>query len=405
MISMADIDGIEDWLIGQALGTPNMADMFGEMCVRLRACNVPVDRAMLAWSTLHPLIEAEIAFWESGSDVQHERITHAEEETEDWLQSPVRAVLVSGEPLLRRRLVNANAPLDFPLLKTLSETGYTDYMVMPTEFEIPAIPNDFATTGIIVSWASKDEDGFSDDALTAIQYIQKRLALAARATIEGQITKTIAETYLGKIAGNKVLNGQIRHGDGQTVDAVIFFSDMRNSTAIAELLGPDAYLNYLNTYFEATAGAVLDQGGEVLDFIGDAVLGVFPIGDNGLDAAVRTAIDTADDSRERLKALNADPALAHPLKAGIALSVGSVMFGNIGVAHRLTFSVIGQTVHAAARIESLTKTVATDVLMTEDIARLAGSRSRPVGSFELSGFTDPQPLFALDPAAPLVPIA
>lgn len=137
MISMAEIDGIEDWLIGQALGTPDMATMFGEMCERLRRCEVPVDRAMLAWSTLHPLIEAEIAFWESGNAVQHETIPHSEEEAEDWLQSPVRAVLVSGEPMLRRRLANANAPVEFPLLERLAETGYTDYMVVPTPFDIP----------------------------------------------------------------------------------------------------------------------------------------------------------------------------------------------------------------------------------------------------------------------------
>ncbi len=398
MNTMAEIDDIEDWLIGQALGAPDMAAMFGEMCERLRQCNVPVDRAMLAWSTLHPLIEAELAFWESGNAVQYERIAHSDEETEDWLQSPVRAVLISGEPMLRRRLAGANAPQEFPLLENLSASGYTDYLVIPTAFEIPAIPSEFTSTGIVVSWATRDDNGFSDEALTAIRYIQKRLALAARATIEGQISKTIAETYLGTIAGNKVLSGQIRHGDGETIDAVIYYSDMRNSTAIAEFLGPDAYLTFLNTYFEATAGAILDKGGEVLDFIGDAVLGVFPIGRQGLDQAVSQALSAADETRSRLRALNSDPSLAHPLKAGIALSVGSVMFGNIGVASRLTFSVIGQTVHAAARIESLTKSVGTDVLMTEDVARLAAARSRPVGSFELSGFTDPQPLFSLDAA-------
>jgi adenylate cyclase len=399
MINMADIDGIEDWLIGQALGSPDMPAMFGEMCDRLRQCGVPVDRAMLAWSTLHPLIEAELVFWESGNTVQYESIAHSQEESEDWLQSPVRAVLLSGEQMLRRRLTNANAPVEYPLLERLTREGYTDYLVMPTAFELPSIPSEFTTTGMVVSWATREEGGFPDDALTAIRYIQKRLALAARATLQGQIGRTIAETYLGTIAGKKVLSGQIRHGDGETIDAVIFFSDMRNSTAIAENLGPDAYLAFLNSYFEAAAGAILDQGGEVLDFIGDAVLGVFPIGSQGLDPSVRQAIAAADECRRRLQALNDEANLAHTLRAGVALSVGSVMFGNIGVAHRLTFSVIGQTVHAAERIENLTKTVGADVLMTADIARLAGDRSRPVGSFELSGFAVPQPLFALEGTA------
>ncbi|WP_428648885.1 adenylate/guanylate cyclase domain-containing protein, partial [Roseibium sp.] len=267
---MAEIDGVEDWLIGQALGSPNMASMFAQMCEKLRQCHVPVDRAMIGWSTLHPLIQAESAVWEHGNELQHQQITHTEEDNEDWLQSPIRAIMLSREPMLRRRLTHANAPFEFPLLSRLSEAGYTDYFVLPTEFDIPAIMDETSTAGIIVSWATRAEDGFSEDALMALRYIQKRLALAARATMEGQISRTIAETYLGRIAGNKVLNGQIRHGDGETIDAVIYFSDMRNSTAIAEALGPDAYLTWLNTYFEATAGAILEQGGEVLDFIGDA---------------------------------------------------------------------------------------------------------------------------------------
>jgi len=396
MISMAKIDDIEDWLIGQALGSPDMATMFAEMCERLRKCDIPVDRAMMAWTTLHPLIEAEVVIWESGSELQHDLIAHADEETEEWLNSPVRSVLVNKEPRFRRRLTNANAPQEFPLLASLSKAGYTDYLVLPTGFKLPATNEDYPTTGIIVSWATCHATGFSDEALSAIEYIQKRLALAARATIESQISRTIAETYLGKNAGNKVLNGQIRHGDGETIDAVIYFSDMRQSTAIAEQLGPDAYLTWLNTFFEATAGSILDNEGEVLDFIGDAVLGVFPTDTLGLERAVELAVEAADETRRRLAAINDNPATMLPMKAGVALSVGSVMFGNIGVAHRLTFSVIGQTVHAAARVESLTKTAGSDVLVTEDVARYCGSRARLVGSFELSGFTDPQPLFALD---------
>lgn len=397
MISMSDIDNIEDWLIGQALGDPEMAPMFAELCEQLRQCHVPIDRAMLAWSALHPLIEAEIALWENGSSVFHEQIEHTAEETDDWLQSPVRAVLVNKDPMLRRRLTNANAPVEFPLLKRLTDDGYTDYLVLPTQFEIPAIRSEIQTTGIVVSWATREPGGFSEEALHAIRYIQKRLALAARAMLQGGITRTIAETYLGSIAGRKVLDGQIRHGDGETIDAVVYFSDMRSSTAIAESLGPDDYIKWLNLYFEATAGAVLAQGGEVLDFIGDAVLGVFPTETQAFSSAVDRAIAAADETRRRLAETNRNGGGPIEMKAGVALSVGSVKFGNIGVPNRLTFSVIGQTVHAAARIESLTKTAGTDVLMTREVAARAGSRSNLVGEYELDGFTGRQPLFSLHP--------
>lgn len=397
MIDMMEIDGIEDWLIGEALGDPDMTTLFAEMCERLRQCHVPVDRAILVWSTLHPMIEAEIAFWENGGEVYHEKIEHSEEDTEDWLQSPIRAVLINEEPMLRRRLTNANAQTEFPLLNRLASEGYTDYLVIPTHMEIPAIKGEYPNTGIILSWATREEDGFSEDALNAIHYIQKRLALAARAVLQGHITKIIAETYLGSIAGTKVLNGQIRHGDGETIDAVIYYSDMRNSTAIADALGPEDYLKWLNTYFEATAGAVLQQGGEVLDFIGDAVLGVFPTQKGSLSEAVQRAIAAADETRRRLHDINKTVSTDHTMNAGIALSTGRVMFGNIGVANRLTFSVIGQTVHAAARIEHLTKRIKSDVLMTSEIAEFAGDRAQNAGAYELDGFTDRQPLFSLEP--------
>ncbi|MBD1549153.1 adenylate/guanylate cyclase domain-containing protein [Roseibium aggregatum] len=399
MVNMQDIDAVEDWLIEQALGSALVPDMFGEMCRRLRDCQVPVDRAMLAWATLHPLIRSEIAFWQAGEAVRHERIEHSETDGEAWLASPMRALLDSAEPMLRRRLDQANAEHNYPLCQELAEAGYTDYLVLKIHFDMPAIADMEGKTGIIVSWATRTPGGFPDDALHAIHYIQKRLALAARANLEAQITKTIAETYLGAWAGSKVLSGQIRHGDGETIKAVIFYCDMRNSTSIAEDLGPDRYLKFLNTYFDVTAGAVLKEGGEVLDFIGDAVLGVFPISDMGLEEAARRAIAAADEVRSRLKELNRKGEEKHPLKVGMALSVGDVMFGNIGVSTRLTFSVIGQTVHAAARIEALTKAVGVETLMTRDIADLVPDRQEPAGSFELTGFASKRPLFSLKPAS------
>lgn len=398
MVTMADIDQVEDWLIGQALNSAHVPDMFGEMCMKLRECGVPVDRALLAWSTLHPMIEAEIVFWQTGEKAQHEQFGHQEADNEGWLKSPMRWVLMNRERSLRKRLDAGNAEFEFPLYKQLADTGFTDYLVISTSFDMPAISENRGNTGILVSWATREPGGFRDDALEGIHYIQKRLALAAKANLEAQITKTIARTYLGNWAGQRVLNGQIRHGDGETIKAVIFYSDMRNSTSIAERLGPDRYLKWLNTYFDATAGAVLKEGGEILDFIGDAVLGVFPISGLGLDKAVHRALSATDEIRARLEAINTSPDAEDPLKVGIAISVGEVMFGNIGVQDRLTFSVIDQTVHAAARIEALTKAVGEDTLMTDEVAALVPERQKPVGAFELSGFSSKRPLFALKPA-------
>ncbi|MBD8891991.1 adenylate/guanylate cyclase domain-containing protein [Labrenzia suaedae] len=405
MIDMADIDAVEGWLVNQALMSARVPDMFGDLCIRLRETGVEIDRALLAWTTLHPLFDAETAFWKTGEAVQHARFEHAregEEENEVWLSSPMRAVQLERLPRLRRYLEGANAEFDFPLCAELCAEGYTDYFVLVTNFQMPALQEMRGQTGIMISWATKQSGGFREDQIQAIEYIQPRLALAAKANLESEIARTIAETYLGRSAGTRVLNGQIRHGDGEKINAVIFYCDMRNSTRIAEALGPDPYLRWLNGYFSATAGAVMAEGGEVLDFIGDAVLAVFPIGETGLQGAVQHAIAAADKSLQNVERINTQPgkAASQPvLEIGIALSVGEVMFGNIGVPERMTFSVIGQTVHAAARIETLTKAVQKHTLMTGEIAQFVPERAEAAGDFELNGFEEPEPLFALRPAA------
>ena len=391
MKTNAALEEIEDWLIREALGQPDIGEMFAGFCERLVAAGMPVERAMLTWATLHPLVEAESAFWRSGHDVELSQYRHDEEETEDWLQSPIRAVLEAREPRLRRRLSGGNAVFEYPLLASLKDEGYTDYLILSTPFDLPTV-TDFGRSGMLVSWATREPDGFSDQTVEGLDYLQLRLALACRATIQTRIARTLAETYLGARAGGQVLAGRIRHGDGETLDAVIFYSDLRGSTALADRLEPDAYMAHLNAYFEATAGAVMASGGEVLDFIGDAVLAVFPIGPDGVGPAACRALEAADAVLLRLR--EAQRITAHPLNCGIALSSGQVMFGNIGVPARLTFSVIGRTVNAAARIEAMTKQLGRPLLVTAEIAAAAPRDFASIGRFHLAGFGEEVELHA-----------
>ena len=386
------LEAIEDWLIREALGQPDIGEMFSGFCERLVAAGMPVERAMLTWATLHPLVEAESVFWLTGQEARHSQYRHDDEETDDWLRSPIRAVLEGRETRLRRNLAGANAATDdFPILTTLKAEGFTDYLVLSTPFDLPT-SKDFGPSGMIVTWATRTEGGFSDEAVEGLDYLQIRLALACRATIQSRIARTLAETYLGARAGSRVLSGLIRHGDGERLDAVIFYSDLRGSTALADRLAPDVYMTHLNAYFDATARTVMAHGGEVLDFIGDAVLAVFPIEAGGFDAAATRALQAADAVLARLE--QAQAATEHPLLCGIALSSGDVMFGNIGIPERLTFSVIGRTVNAAARIEAMTKTLGRPLLVTADIAARAPHAFAPLGRFRLAGFGEEVELHA-----------
>lgn len=395
MINMSDIDLIEDWLIGKALAGPALPEIFGELCDKLRAVGVRIDRAMLGFATLHPLINAETVLWQKEAGFRHREFLHSEAGSDDWMKSPMRALVEGGGTEMRIPLDSEEACDRFPICAELAAAGHTDYLLIATHFDLQSLAQQRGNTGILISWSTTNPEGFRDADVAAISYIQKRLAICARAALEAQVTRTIAHTYLGTWAGSRVLSGQIRHGDGEQIEAVIFYSDMRDSTGIAERLGPARYLAYLNSYFEAAAGPVLANGGEVLDFIGDAVLGVFPIQQTGLSEAARRAVQAAQEAQDRLAQFNASPASEPALKVGIALSVGEVMFGNIGVRDRLTFSVIGQSVHAAARVEALTKELGTSTLLTKEVADACGSQCRHVGTFTLGGFSSGHPLYSL----------
>lgn len=398
MSHQALVRPIREWLVDQALGEPDIVNMFETMCQRLAGIGIPISRARLIWPTLHPLFRAETVIWDRGKPAVLEHFEHQDNHTEAWLQSPLRFVMVNNIELLRRQLFGPNETLDFPILHELKAKGITDYVVVGTVIEAgSAARNDDGPRGIIVTWGSDRESGFSEDDLTSLQQIQRIFAVACKTVIQARISNNIATTYLGARAGRAVLNGQIRRGDGERTPAVVWFSDLRDSTAFAENLPADAYFSLLNAYFEATAGPLVDHGGEVLDFIGDAVLGIFPFSDEtGLEDAARRANAALDETVAMAAAANkarAGEGLER-FKFGVGLNVGDVKFGNIGIPQRLSFSVIGQSVNEVARIESMTKLLQQPVLAGSGLAGLNPERWRSMGAHKLDGMLDPVELFA-----------
>ncbi|MFM9859438.1 adenylate/guanylate cyclase domain-containing protein [Pseudoxanthobacter sp. M-2] len=381
---------LEDWLLDNALRAVVLDDLVDGMARRVLAAGVPIRRCSVAWSILHPLFDAEAVTWTRADGPVLSQFPHTQREREAWSKSPIRHMLANGLETLRRRLAGAAAELDFPLCEELASVGDTDYVAFTVRFDIPKIVDE--DRGIVVSWTTDRSGGFTDGDIAMLSRLNRPLAITCRGALLSRIASNIAETYLGRRAGGDVLAGRIRRGDGHTIRAVIWYSDLRGSTALAESLAPDAYIAMLNRYFEYTAGTVMDAGGEVLDFIGDAVLGVFPVVDGAsVETAAAAATEAADAAVSRIAPMTeASPALDF----GVALAVGDVMFGNIGIPNRLSFSVIGSTVNAVARIEKMTKQIGEPVLATEHVARTAPADWRAVGSFPLDGFGAPVPLHA-----------
>ena len=402
---------IGEWLIDQALAEPDIAAMFQQTCQRLDGAGVPLGRARLTWRTLHPLFRAETVLWRRHEGVEFEQFRHAEEASDEWLRSPMKYMLDSRIDTLRRHLDGPNERIDFDMTRDLKAAGYTDYLAVITGldgqdaapgadrvlFSGPGEDTDDGK-GIIVTWAADRPGGFSDDDIRALQEIQRRFAVACKTVIQSRIARTVTETYLGREAGREVLSGSIKLGDGRRLQAVVWYADLRRSTPMADAMPAEDFLRMLNEYFVHTAGAVLAEGGEVLDFIGDAVLAIFPydceVTAAEASARARRAMSAAFANLARHngeRTTNALPAL----EFGVGLQAGEVTFGNIGVDARLTFSAIGSAINEAARIEHMTKTVGLPGLATERVARHEPEAWISVGEHSLTGISAPCELFAL----------
>ena len=407
------IDAIGEWLIDQALSEPDIVEVFQQTCRRLDGAGVPLARARLTWRTLHPLFRAETLLWRRGRDVEFDQFRHREEASEEWMRSPMKYMFDNDIVTLRRHLDGPDERIDFEMTRELKEAGYTDYFAVVTgldgqgtdprdhrpAFRGPgeSLPFEDEGKGIIVTWASDRPGGFSNNDIRALQEIQRRFAVACKTVIQERIARTVTQTYLGADAGREVLRGRIRLGDGRRMKAVIWYADMRDSTPLADTMAPDAFLSLLNSYFELTAKPIMEAGGEVLDFIGDAVLAVFPYAaDDGTGErdASRRARRALEEAFRNVEARNCDHPDLAPIRFGVGLTAGEVTFGNIGVEARLTFSVIGSSINEAARIEHMTKTLHTSGLATEDVARHEPECWRSLGHHRLTGISGTCELFA-----------
>ncbi len=249
--------------------------------------------------------------------------------------------------------------------------------------------------GVICSWLCDRTAGFTDGEIGQLRRISRELGIALRSKIEHSVTRNVAHAYLGKRAGEAVLNGLIRRGDGEKIMAALWYSDLRRSTELADRLSAEAFLDLLGRYFEMTAAAVLAHGGEVVSLIGDAVLGLFRV-EGSPDEACGRALAAAHEARRRLVA--SQPAAVDPaLDFGIALHLGEVIYGNVGVPERLQFTLVGSAVNVVVRVQDLTKQLGCPLLATNAFAAAAGGSWHALGEHRIRGFEAPMPILTVMP--------
>jgi adenylate cyclase len=379
---------IVEWLLGDARRITEPGAFLEALADRLRRAGIPVTRITTGVPILHPNLWSYSGLWELGSGVSERRYRLGAVEAVTALQnSPIRIVYEGGGPV-RCDPQNPRGAL-FPILDDLRQAGITDYLVLGAPFSDGTIK--------AVSLATNQPDRFGEDHIAVVQSMMPALAVNLEVQTLRRTARTLLDTYVGRQSGERVLDGAITRGMGETIRAVIWLCDLRGFTELSETLSRDALMALLNDYFGAMTSAVEDEQGEVLKFIGDAMLAIFPI-NAGADAqiACARALSAACRARAALANINAERAkTAQPTIAfGIALHLGDVMYGNIGGESRLDFTVIGPAVNLVARIGGLCGQLGRALLLSDDFVSASGSTAEPVGAYRLKGIGTSQTVYA-----------
>ncbi len=374
-----DTRALVQWLIDGARDCPQPQDVLVALSEGLAAAGVPLSRAAVFVLTLHPLVAGRRLEWRPGQPVDIGELQYEVKSTPSFIDSPVVYIYENNKEL-RRRLGRPDCPMDFPILQGMRDEGITDYFAVPLRFtdEVHALV--CATTA---------PDGFAGAHIDAIRSIVAPLARVAEIRALKRTATALLDTYVGHKTGNRVRAGSIRRGDTEAIRAAIWLSDMRGFTTLADREPPAAVMSVLNRYFDCQVPAISAHGGEVLKYIGDGVLAIFPVtAAVGPGAACAEALAAARDAR-------AEIAKVAGLRFGLALHLGDVLYGNIGSGDRLDFTCIGPAVNLAARLEKVAARAGRDVIASAEFARHCGADLTPLGNLTLAGFHEPQPAFGL----------
>jgi adenylate cyclase len=381
-LDRAAIDDLVAWMVDGGRPSAGIRDIIEGVCLRLTAAGVPLFRFALFIYTLHPNLLGWRFTWTPEEGVRQAEGKIGLFTTEEYTANPLPTVLETQRPI-RRKLADPDCPRDFRIVGELIAEGFTDYLIQPVIY----------TTGETnaLSWSSKAEGGFADEAVEALQLINAPLARLVESCLLRINAATLLSAYVGRNGGEQVLKGRIHRGEGEEIEGTILFTDMINFTAISNEMPGPSVVAMLNDAFDLMVPSVEEHGGEVLKFMGDGFLAIFP--HSGEDGLYRTAEAARAAVMETEEALAASP-VGRRIRLRSALHAGPFHYGNIGGASRLDFTAIGRPVNYAARL--------LDAASRFDLARAAsglvaphlGVPARKEGEATFKGFAGSQPVFS-----------
>ena len=379
---------VADWLLRQGPQIEHGVELFGELCWRLVGGGIGLWRATLHFGTLHPQIQGlAVRWWREREIVEEIHIAHGADQTSEYLKSPIRGAIEHGTPF-RRRLDGDLG--DHPLLDRIRQAGGTEYLALPLNRIFRRFP--------VATWTTDRPGGFHETEIAALHDIAPALAAIVETRATQRVSANLLGTYLGEEAARRILAGQVRRGEGEGLNAVIMATDLRGFTMLSDRLGGAEMIVLLDEYFEAVTSAIHERSGDVLKFIGDGVLAIFPTGDEGdFTSTTVRALDAARASLARLDALNAGRRASGraEIRIGIGLHLGEVIYGNVGASERLDFTVIGPAVNLTARLEGLTKRLMRPLLVSQAFAAACPMPLLSLGFHPVRGLSEPEEVFGL----------
>jgi adenylate cyclase len=391
-----------NWLVSQGLEGLPETDLIRGFCERCRAEGLDLSRAMVFIDTLHPIFEGRGFRWNdtatNESDVFEYGSTEQGDNAQNWRRSVFYHMLENGQQELALDLVEGAAQ-KFGMIDELAAKGHKHFVSYVHQF------GEAGTMGqmdcVYSYWTTRRDDGFGEHGMAALRDLVPVLGLAIKSAAQADITKTLGRVYLGRDASEQVLRGRIMRGVTERINAVLWFSDLRGSTAISEGMEPSEIIPFLNDYAQASIDAIHEAGGEVLKLIGDGVLGMFK--HDNLAVAKRAALSAEHRFRRNMRALNTRRAAdQRPVTtAHVGLHVGEVFYGNIGSEDRLDFTVVGPAVNEVSRIASMCRSVERELLTSSAFRGGLDAAGRnylvSTGRFALRGIGRAQELYTLDP--------
>ncbi len=401
------MDELIGWISRHGMTARSIPELINEFTQELNREGFALVRAVVLVRTLHPQIETMRFAWEptdvaapfapgefnvetrnvafAGGAIMVNSFSHgASIRSPAYLSSPYKK-LDDGAAVVRHRLAGVTT-FESPVFETLAKLGATDYVLLPL-----ATRNAYTGLHNAISFATLRPDGFSDEQVERLATVAPLFALCLEVQVQRFVTETLLGVYIGRTPGQRVLNGQVRKGDIETMSAAIWYSDLRGYSTLAESASPAQLIAWINDYFEAVSQEILGRDGEILKFIGDAILAIFPWGSSpdGMNDACRRALAAAESANVKLDELNRSRAVAGlpELAHGIALHLGEVQYGNIGSHRRLDFTAMGSSVNKVARIEGLCRTTNRRLLVSAEFAeKTADVTFARVGDFAIKGF-------------------